>query len=196
MNKFVLDIERNFVDNFYVLLTEQKKEELYQNLKWKIDIDNMKEKSDILKILDITLEDIIIEILHYNLDVYIEVFKDDLNNTIPYYLMIWKVFSWSFYWIEIDYNNWYYKTNIIIWNKRKLDDSAEEILKKQVWEKAYNDILLFSNDLLLYDEYTETYATMANPFEENYSNKKIYIDVKWKLIYINSTILPENFNIK
>gem|GEM_PF-4938950 len=33
MNKFVLDIERNFVDNFYVLLTEQKKEELYQNLK-------------------------------------------------------------------------------------------------------------------------------------------------------------------
>gem|GEM_PF-3867006 len=48
----------------------------------------MKEKSDILKILDITLEDIIIEILHYNLDVYIEVFKDDLNNTIPYYLMI------------------------------------------------------------------------------------------------------------
>gem|GEM_PF-6173449 len=38
--------------------------------------------------------------------------------------------------------------------------------------------MLFSNDLLLYDEYTETYATMANPFEENYSNKKIYIDVK------------------
>jgi len=187
---FIFNINRTFNDHFYKLLNNTKKDDYYNAISEE-ELNEMESEEDSLDLLWLTIEDAIHEYLHYNLDIYLEVQKDDVWNTIPYIAWLWKMYNWYFSWIVLkSLPSWYFQSDYIVDNTLLVwdDQEQENKLKSVIWDIHFNNIIALISDLFLFDDYLWTYIAMSSEFEEAFSNKLIYINYNNKLIYINSTM--------
>ena len=197
---YIFESERTFYDNFFNLLNNNKKDDFFGSVTEE-DLEEYDDYEDILDTLWISLDNAIHEYLHYGLDIYLEVSKDELWNTIPLLVGIWKRYNEMFSWVIIKLeDNGYCSTKYIIENQEILngdDFQQEEQLKQFIWNNYFNNIFILIADLLLYDDNVWTYVAMSSEFEENFSEKIIYIPIEWlnSSIYINSTLMREDLNI-
>ena len=200
MYKFIFDIQRDLKTHFLNLLTKEQKQDFFNNIEdasnedWILDLPENEMYEEILNIIWYTVDEAIYYLLHYGLDIYFEVSKDEIWNTIPEILAIWKLINNSFSWVIV-YNNTdngydiiYVWDNSIIQATNKYEE--DEILKQYIWEENYNKVFLLIKDIMLYDESLDLYLWVNKEFEELYSNKQIYFNIEWikNLIYINSTM--------
>ena len=191
---FIFQLERNFEEHFFSLLNENKKNDFFQNITEE-DIEEVNwDFSWLLDILGISLEEAIFEYLHYEMDVYIEVYKDETWSSIPYKVAIWKKDENNLYSGIYIYRleSWHYWINYIVDNEIVESDDISETdkLKQALGENDYNNIEILISEMLIYESYLDTYLSMTKQFEENFSNNTLYIEVEEMdtLIYINSTI--------
>lgn len=206
-------VSRDFYEHFWWLLSLKKKRDLqkiFENEILNNDDFSEFEKTEetLLDFYWISLNEAIHNYLHLWLNVYLEVTKDDIGNTIPHHCTIWIMNNWTFtgIWIKEHLTRWhslsyyindeeYIVTNMSEYEKWELED----LLFANLWEINYNNTFLLLKDLLRYEEYLWTYICVKSEFEDldmlhPEEKRFIYIPLEWtnKYVYINSTMLPPN----
>jgi hypothetical protein len=217
MKLYLYDIERNFYKSFFDLMSNDKKNTFLQILNWLEEEYSVEEVEQFREHPELILSDLygysieqwIFEMIHYELDIYLETVIDNDNFGIlnAKNLIIWKYFrkTWVFHWIQLQYdeNTGWYNYNMIVDSVVCKWDFSFNILKEKFDNRIIYNIQCLLEDILIYDKNFYSYISTTIEFSElnvhdrDYK-KEIFIPIQNtnRYLYINNTISPEMLNLK
>lgn len=200
---YLFNWNRDIKEHFINLLNKTQKDDFFSVVSEEdesiLNWNSINMYNEILDMLGINVDEAIHTFLHYNLDIYFEVFKDEVWNTICKKLAIWQLVNWNFSGIILELDEKGYYDLSYIWDNSIIEEwneiFQEERLKQYIGNVKYNNIFILMKDILLYDSNIWTYTWVNQAYEELFSNKHIYIPIDNKLVYINSTLSESDIDI-